>query len=163
MSTENGQGIVEFLYTEYDSEELVGELVRLMRPRLGILKGNPLGVATRIITPGVEDTGAVGDGTAAVVLLLSPGMEYALGGEKKAGALMDRLENAGAPVFPVVLEPLPGNGHWAYAGRAMFRGPAAVPCDSFAEAAESHRTAGLFANGLAQAIGHRMGGRVGYR
>ena len=165
MSTENEKKIVEFLYSEHESEELVTELVRLMRPRLGILKGNPLGVSKRAITPtAMENTGAAVDSTAAAVaLLLSPGLEYALGGEKKAGEFMDRLENAGASVFPVVLEPLADNGHWAYAGRAVFRGPAAVPCDSFAGAAEDRHTAGLFANGLAQAIGHRMGGRVGYR
>ena len=164
MSTENEKNNVEFLYTEYDSKELVGELVRLMRPRLGILKGNPLGVSKRAITPNtVEDAGAVDATAAAVVLLLSPGLEYALGGTHGVGSFMDELEDAGAPVFPVVLEPLAGNGHWAYAGRSVFRGPAAMPCDSFAGAAEARHTAGLFANGLAQAIGHRMGGRGGYR
>ena len=79
---------------------------------------------------------------------------------------MDELEDAGAPVLPVVLEPLTGNdrGHWSYAGRAVFRGPDAMPSSgSFAEAAESRRTAGLFANGLAQAIGHRLSGQGVYR
>lgn len=167
MSTENEKKIVEFLYSEHDSKELVTNLVRLMKPRLGLLKGNPLGVSSGIITPTtMEDTGAAVDaGTAAFALLLSPGLEYALGGEKGVGSFMDELEVAGAPVLPVVLEPLTGNGrgHWSYAGRSVFWGPSALSCDSFAEASESRHSAGLFANALAQAIGHRLSGQGGYR
>ena len=165
MSAENRRN-VKFLYTEYDSEELVTNLVRLMKPRLGLLKGNPLGVSTRIITPSMEGTGAVDAGTTAFVLLLSPGLEYTLNGTHGVGSFMDELEDAGAPVLPVVLEPLTGNGrgHWSYAGRAVFRGPDATSSsDSFAEAAESRHSAGLFANALAQAIGHRLSGQGGYR
>lgn len=165
MSTENRRN-VEFLYTD-DSEELVTNLVRLMKPRLGILKGNPLNVSVGVVTPNtVENTGVVDSGTVAFAILLSPSMEYALGGEKGVGSFMDELEGAGAPVLPVVLEPLPGNGrgHWSYAGRAVFRGPdSPSSCGSFAEAADGHRTAGLFANGLAKAIGHRLSCQGGYR
>lgn len=165
MSTENRKNNVEFLHSEHESEELAKMLVGLMRPRLGILKDTPLRVSTRIIMPNMEGTGAVDAAAAVVVLLLSPGLEYALGGEKGVGSFMDELEGAGAPVLPVVLEPLTSNsrGHWSYAGRAVFRGPAALSCDSFAEAAESRHSVGLFANGLAQAIGHRLSGQGGYR
>lgn len=169
MSTENEKRSVRFLYSEYDSEEIVANLVRLMRPRLGILKNNPLGVSTSVVTPStVEDTGAVVDeGTDAVVLLLSPGLEYALGGRKAVGALMDALADAGAPVIPVVLEPLAGDngrGHWSYAGRRVFRGPDSLSsfCGSFVEVAEGGY-AHLFATCLAQAIGHRLSGQGGYR
>ena len=80
MSTENEKKIVEFLYSEHDGG-LAMTLVGLMRPRLGILKGNPLGVSKRVIkTNTAEEAGAVDTTAAAVMLLLSPGMEYTLNG-----------------------------------------------------------------------------------